>query len=281
MRPRQFEQDDLGRRGFSIGVAITLALGLVAGPGMVPGSVAQSEAEKGFEIAARSDRSDRGYGDGEVRLAVVNRNDTGEETVRQMLIQSIENPDEDFGDLTLAVFESPEDVAGTTLLSYANILTPDDQWLFLPALGRVTQISAANKTNAFVGSEFSFEDFTAQELNKFDYLFLREEPCGDLTCDVVERFPLYGESAYAQQISWFDQQDFQLRKVEFYDRSGDLMKTLNLEDYRLYNDAYWRPHLLVMVNHQSGKSTDLVYQEYRFQIGLERADFEPDALGGD
>jgi outer membrane lipoprotein-sorting protein len=71
-----------------------------------------------------------------------------------------------------------------------------------------------------VGSEFAFEDFTAIELNKFDYTYVGEVPCGDLICDVLERTPRYENSGYTRQVSWVDQTDFQIRKVEFYDRRG-------------------------------------------------------------
>lgn len=242
---------------------------------------AQSDEEKGFDIAARSDRSDRGFGDSEVRLAIVSRNNAGEQTARQLLLRTLEVTDEDFGDRILVIFESPEDVAGTALLSHSNILTQDDQWLFLPALGRVTQISSANKAGSFAGSEFSFEDFTAQELNKFDNRFIRSEPCDAFICDVVERIPRYEFSGYSRQLSWIDQENFQLRKVEFYGRGGDLLKTLMLTEYREYGGGYWRPHLLSMTNHQTGKSTDLVYETYEFGIGIDQADMESEALGAE
>ncbi|UCF68877.1 MAG: outer membrane lipoprotein-sorting protein, partial [Acidobacteriota bacterium] len=130
-----------------------------------------------------------------------------------------------------------------------------------------------NKSGPFVGSEFAFEDFTSLELNKFDYKYLRSEACGDLECDVVERYPRYEHSGYTKQIAWIDTEVYQLRKVEFYDRRGDLLKTLSLEDYRQYEGAYWRAHVLRMVNHQTGKSTDLLYSDYRFGLGLSERDF--------
>ncbi len=109
---------------------------------------------------------------------------------------------------------------------------------------------------------------TALELNKYDYKYLREEPCGELMCDVIERYPRYEHSGYTRQVAWVDQSDYQIRKVEFYDRRGDLLKTLELTGYRRYHDAYWRAQRLAMVNHQTGKSTDLVYSAYRFQTGM-------------
>jgi len=189
-----------------------------------------------------------------------------------LAISTLEVPDERLGDRSLVVFDSPNDIKGTALLSHARILEPDDQWLFLPALKRVKRISSANKSGPFVGSEFAFEDFTALELNKYDYAWVDEEEIDGLPTDVVERSPRYENSGYSRQLSWVDREISQVRRVEFYDRRGDLLKTLTLSDYREY-DGVWRSHRMEMRNHQTGKSTDLVYGGYRFDTGLDDDDF--------
>jgi hypothetical protein len=228
--------------------------------------------EKGFEIAARSDRSDLGFGDSDVELKMILRNAAGQESTRSLRIATLEKPDETVGDKSLVLFDTPRDIEGTALLSHAKILDPDDQWLYLPALKRVKRISSSNKSGPFVGSEFAFEDFTAIELNKFDYRYVGTEACGDLTCDVIERTPRYENSGYTRQVSWVDQTDFQIRKVEFYDRRGDLLKVLELSDYRNY-EGVWRAHLLSMTNVQTRKQTQLVYGDYSFGVGLSENDF--------
>ncbi|MEO1201976.1 MAG: outer membrane lipoprotein-sorting protein [Pseudomonadota bacterium] len=236
------------------------------------GTTAFAADDKAFEIAARSDRTDLGFGDSDVELKMVLRNAAGQETTRELRIATLEKPDESVGDKSLVVFDTPRDIEGTALLSHAKILDPDDQWLYLPALKRVKRISSSNKSGPFVGSEFAFEDFTAIELNKFDYTWTGEEACGDLTCDVLERTPRYENSGYTKQVSWVDQTDYQLRRVEFYDRRGDLLKVLELDDYRNY-DGIWRAHKLSMSNVQTNKSTDLLYDEYSFKTGLAENDF--------
>jgi hypothetical protein len=233
---------------------------------------AATAEEKGFEIAARSDRSDLGFGDSEVELRMVLRNAAGQESTRSLRITTLEKSDESVGDKSLVLFDTPRDIEGTALLSHAKILDPDDQWLYLPALKRVKRISSSNKSGPFVGSEFAFEDFTAIELNKFEYRYVGEEACGDLVCDVIERTPRYENSGYTKQVSWVDQQDFQIRKVEFYDRRGDLLKVLELGEYRNY-DGVWRAHLLSMTNVQTRKQTDLVYGDYSFGVGMSENDF--------
>lgn len=242
------------------------------------GAYAQTAEEKGFEIAARSDRSDRGFGDSQVELQMVLRNAKGQESQRLMTQKVLEVPDENLGDKSLVVFESPADINGTALLSHTKILDPDDQWLFLPALKRIKRISSKNKSGPFVGSEFAFEDFTGLELNKYSYKFIGTEACGAFTCDVVERTPLYEYSGYTKQISWVDQEVFQVRKVDYYDRKGALLKTLTFEEYREYGVGIWRSHLLRMVNHQTGKSTDLVFSEFQFKTGVSDKDFQKGIL---
>ncbi|VUX55351.1 MMPL family protein [uncultured Woeseiaceae bacterium] len=258
-------------------ILVGMAAALASSPGFGSSSITpvrgETEAQRtGFEIAARADRSDRGFINSEVELEMVLRNAAGKESHRTLKITTLEIEDESVGDKTLVVFDNPRDIKGTALLSHANILDPDDQWLFLPALKRVKRISSANKSGPFVGSEFAFEDFTALELNKFDYTYLREEDLDNVNMDVIERTPRYEKSGYTRQVSWVDRDIYQVRKVEFYDRRGDLLKTLTLKDYRNY-DGVWRSQRMEMVNHQTGKSTDFIYGDYQFDIGLEEGDF--------
>ena len=256
-----------------LSAALTLTVNATAQENMQAQNDQAGGDPQAFEIAARSDRSDRGFGDSEVELQMILRNAAGQESTRELKISTLELPDESTGDKSLVLFNTPRDIEGTALLSYARILEPDDQWLYLPALKRVKRVSSANKSGPFVGSEFAFEDFTSLELNKFSYQYLGTEACGDLTCDVLERTPRYENSGYTRQVAKIDQQVFQIREVNFYDRRNDLLKTLTMEDYRDYGDGLWRAQLLRMVNHQTGKSTDLVYGEYTFASGQGEKDF--------
>jgi len=234
---------------------------------------AMTAEEQGFAVAARSDRTDVGFGESEVELKMILRNAAGQQSTRSLRISTLEKPDETVGDKSLVLFDTPRDIEGTALLSHAKILDPDDQWLYLPALKRVKRISSSNKSGPFVGSEFAFEDFTAIELNKFDYRHIGTDVCGELQCDVLERTPRYENSGYTKQVAWVDQREFQIRKVEFYDRRGSLLKVLELKDYRRYDNGVWRAHLLSMNNVQTNKHTDLVYDQYRFDVDLSESDF--------
>jgi len=67
-------------------------------------------------------------------------------------------------------------------------------------------------------------------------------------------------------------------RIEFYDRKESRLKTLLMSDYRQYLDKYWRAHKLAMINHQSGKSTDLLWNDFAFGTGLRDRDFNRNSL---
>jgi|TARA_R110001592_G_scaffold254129_3_gene517537 outer membrane lipoprotein-sorting protein len=182
------------------------------------------------------------------------------------------------GDKSLTTFHEPRDIAGTGFLSYTHIRKADDQWLYLPSLKRVKRISSANKSSSFVGSEFAYEDLLSDEVEKFTYRWLRDEPCEDSICFVVGRKPAYKDSGYGREIVWIDQDYYRIIKTEFYNLKDELEKTLTLEDYRLYKDKFWRAHVLRMDNIQTGKATVLTFDTYDFQTGLTEQTFSPEAL---
>lgn len=85
-------------------------------------------------------------------------------------------------------------------------------------------------------------------------------------------------SGYSKTIAWIDQKDYKVLKVEYYDKKNALLKTLQMLDYQLYLNKFWRPLKLSMVNHQTGKSTDLLVHEIQFGKGRTEADFDTNAL---
>jgi hypothetical protein len=252
--------------------------GSASAEAQTPVPAGADEAERrGFEIAARADRSDQGFGSSEVSATMVLRNAAGQETSRRLRFRTLERISEEVGDKSLVIFETPRDVEGTALLSHAQILEPDDQWLYLPALKRVKRISSANKSGPFVGSEFAFEDFTSTELNKYTYRYQRETEVDGMTVDVVEFTPRYENSGYTRLIGHYDQQIHQARRIDYYDRKNTLLKTLTLSDYRDY-DGIWRAHEFRMVNHQTGKETDIRYDEFDFSVAFRDRDFDKGVL---
>ena len=242
-------------------------------------AMSQSAEEKGKAIAVEADKRDTGWVDSRASLRMLLGTREGQQrAVRELDSMALERTPGTDGDKSLIVFRAPKDVQNTALLTYNHIHGNDDQWIYLPALKRVKRIASANRSGPFMGSEFSYEDFTAAEIEKFTYKWLKDEPCGQLTCHVVERVPTYENSGYSRQIAWFDTQELRVQRVDYYDRRGKLLKTLTSSAWKKYNDKFWRSHDMNMVNHQTGKTTRLVWGPFRMNTGINPAVFDPSAL---
>ena len=129
-----------------------------------------------------------------------------------------------------------------------------------------------------MGSTYAFEDLGSQEVEKYTYKYLRNEPCGEWDCFVVERYPAYKHSGYTRQVVWIDTEGYRMIKAEFYDRKKALLKTLESSEFQQFLGHYWRPGKMNMVNHQNGKSTLLEWSNYEFKTGLTEGDFRSQSL---
>ena len=243
---------------------------------LAPGAYAESPEEKGLAIAQEMDRRDRGWKDQRASLIMTLRNRQGQESRRELRINTLEVDDD--GDKSLTVFDSPRDVKGTAFLSFTHATKPDDQWLYLPALKRVKRISSRNKSGSFMGSEFAYEDLSSQEVDKYRYKWLRDEALDGNNTMVVEYYPEYENSGYTRQVVWIDSEIWRIVRIEYYDRKDALLKTLTMGRYRQYLDKYWRADVMHMVNQQTGKSTEIQWSDYRFGTGLGDRDFDRNAL---
>ncbi len=238
---------------------------------------AETPEDKGLAIAIEADLRDTGFKDYTAEMRMILRNKHGKESLRQIRMKVLEV--ENDGDKSLTVFDNPRDVKGTAFLNYTHKVGDDDQWLYLPALKRVKRISSRNKSGSFVGSEFSYEDISSQEIEKYTYKWIRDEDYEGQQCFVVDHYPVDKKnSGYTRQLTWIDKKEYRPLKIEFFDKKQSHLKTLIFSGYKIYLEKYWRADKLQMVNHQNGKSTRLEFSNYKFLTGLKATDFNKNSL---
>lgn len=250
-----------------------LMASLLAAPAIASAETAE---EKGLRIAIEAKVSDKGWQDMLAEMNMTLRNKQGQESVREIRMKSLEV--ENDGDKSLSVFDHPRDVKGTAFLSFSHPIGADDQWLYLPALKRVKRIASRNKSGPFMGSEFAYEDLSSFEVEKYSYKYLQDEACEGGTCYVIEQYPVDKNSGYTRRVVWIDAAEYRPWKIDFYDRKDSPLKTLTYHAYKEYEGKHWRADMMKMVNHQTGKSTDLSWKNYQFKTGLSDGDFNKNTL---
>jgi len=171
-------------------------------------------------------------------------------------------------------FLEPADVEGTSFLTLEQKEGSDFQYLYLPVLHKVTRIESKKKKGSFMGSDFTYKDMEAINIDEWNYKLLKEEKYKGVNCYVVEATPAHKEvleeTGYLKKISWIDSENFLAHKVEFYDELGNLLKVLALEDYKLFSEKYWIAQKMTMKNVQTGHTTELIFKE--MEVGVEVPD---------
>jgi hypothetical protein len=156
-------------------------------------------------------------------------------------------------------FLSPADVQGTSVLVFDYETKADDVWIYLPALRKTRRVVSSQKSQSFMGSEFSYGDLNIPAIDDFDYKLVKEEPFGGETCYVIDVTPKskeVGESeGYSKKTYWVSKDKFAVVRGLFYDKDGKLLKELVTGNIKLLDakNKRYRPMHMEMINKQNGR----------------------------
>jgi outer membrane lipoprotein-sorting protein len=134
------------------------------------------------------------------------------------------------GRRTVIVFQKPANIAGTRFLTVENPGAADDRWIFLPSLGKVRRVSSGEGSGSFMGTDFSYDDISSANrgVDKDSHVILREESLDGKDCWVIESKPKDQGYQYSKMVSWIEKATSFARRIEMYDRKGELFKLLEL-----------------------------------------------------
>ena len=158
-------------------------------------------------------------------------------------------------------FLSPADVQGTSVLVFDYETKSDDVWIYLPALRKTRRIVSSQKSQSFMGSEFSYGDLNIPAIDDFDYKLVKEEPFGGETCYVIDVAPKSKEIAesegYSKKTYWVSKDKFAVVRGLFYDKDGKLLKELITGNIKLLDakNKRYRPMHMEMINKQNGRKS--------------------------
>lgn len=183
----------------------------------------------GLQIIENVNNRDTGK-DSTGNLTMTLVNSQGHQRVR-VIKQFIKNMGE--VEKKIMFFVSPADVRNTSFLnwSYENDAKDDDQWIYLPALKKVKRISSDSKNDYFMGSDFTYDDLGDRKPGEDQHKLIREEVFNGEQCYVVESIPKDEGYIYSKTVSWVIRDKWIGMKKEFYDETGELLKTLNVKKF--------------------------------------------------
>jgi outer membrane lipoprotein-sorting protein len=183
------------------------------------------------------------------KMTVVNKQ--GRERVFKFTAYAKQTPE---GEKKMLRFTEPADSNGVGLLSWERKGADNLQWLFLPSQKKTRQLAAADKKDEFMGSDLFMEDMGAQTADNFNHQLIQQVVLDGKQCYLIESTPKPNvNTAYGKTRAWIDSSTFVAYKMELYDKSGQLLKTVNNKQQQQI-DGHWTYTLVEVKTEGKGKA---------------------------
>lgn len=184
-------------------------------------------------------------------------------------------------------FEFPPDAKGLATLLIERDDGPDDVWVYVPALKRTRRVVAEGKRDSFMGTVLSYGDVIGHKPTQWGHRIVGKGSWEGQPCWLVESVPINesvrSESGYSKRVSCIDVDTAFSWKMEVWDLAGKLLKSIMNRKVKAVPE---QPNVFVAYeiearNLQTGESSILSVESFRFVPNLPEAEFMPNALGDD
>jgi outer membrane lipoprotein-sorting protein len=180
---------------------------------------------------------------------------------------------------TLLRFTDPEEIRGLTLLSVTHEGSPEQQWLYTPAIHRVRPIETRERSEPFAGSDFTFEDIGERVLDDFTYTMLNDtETMEGHKTYKIEAVPVAPDrSQYRYIYVWVAQDVPCILNAEMYDQQSHEIRVMHASQIKK-EAGIWGTRRVEMSSPAQHTHTTLTIDEIHFNTGLDGKQFTPEAL---
>ena len=187
--------------------------------------------------------------------------------------------DDGVSQMRMVRFLYPPDLKGTGTLTIEHAEGDDDIWVYLPALRKVRRLGSKNKSDSYVGTDFSYGDIIGHRVGDYTHRLIGSETVEGTECFMVESLPVSErvrrDGGYGKRVSWIRKDNFVSSKLEGYDLQGRLFKRLLVTDIRMVDSALgrWQPMRMEMINLETGHRTVFSYDDFKANVGIQQTIF--------
>lgn len=179
--------------------------------------------------------------------------------------------------LRLMFFMHPAQIKNTGFLThdYDDHLKDDDQWLYLPALGKSKRISSNDRSGSFMGSDISYADLTSLNLEDFDFTIIKETEVSSKPCWVIQAIPrskkVIDETGYTKSVFIVRKDnDLVIREIHWLNEGG-YVKYIDAKKVEKIDGIWIRTELKVLktYNNDTVHTTVLKLSNVKFNQKLD------------
>ncbi|WKK65642.1 outer membrane lipoprotein-sorting protein [Lutimonas zeaxanthinifaciens] len=167
-------------------------------------------------------------------------------------------------------YTAPEKQVGIATLS----LPEDIIWLYMPAFNKAVKVTLLSKSQAFTGTDFSYEDMSGSSYSeRFTPRILESS---DDSIYQLELMPKSMKSRYSKIIAYLDKTHLYPRKMEYFDKDKNYFKYATYKYKK--QGKYWYAEEVIMKDIKKEHSTEIILTEIKFDQGLEDSEFTVENL---
>ncbi len=157
-------------------------------------------------------------------------------------------------------YTKPEKQAGIATLSL-----PDDKlWLYMPAFNKPIKISLLSKSQAFTGTDFSYEDMSG---NSYSERYTPKLVVSTNTeIYLLELTPKTNKSKYSKILLYLNRTYFYPVKMEYFNKSSKYSKVATYKYAK--NGKYWYAEEVLMTDIKKNHSTGIIMTDIIFDQGI-------------
>ena len=183
------------------------------------------------------------------------------------------------GSKTVARFSDPAEIRGVALLSLDTPGAAPQQWIYVPAQQRSRSVTPRERSERFVGSDFTYEDIAERSLDDFTYQTLpAEDMIENHKTFKLEATPVAPDRSQYKYIYYWVAQDVPcILHAEMYDQEGHKVRELHASGLRK-EAGIWGARKTEMRSLLEGTKSVLTVDEVHLNTGLDPALFTPEAL---
>lgn len=176
-------------------------------------------------------------------------------------------------------FVSPAELRGMRLLMIERFDRNDDFFLFLPMLGRVRRVSSAQRADAFMGTDLTYEDFERRYVKDYEVQMIGLQSLQGEEAYEIRCTPKY-DSGHEAVAYFVAKSDHAILEIRYTPRSHDEPTRVQQvpRDGMIYLDGHIVPTRMWVMNRQQNTRTEVRFSHTRINPTLEASLFTQSAL---
>jgi len=211
------------------------------------------KAQDGAEIMKKTDQVIFSSKDKQAHVKIIVINDSKDDKVREAVLYQ-KGPDK-----KIYRYTQPESQAGVATLS----LPEDIMWLYMPAFEKPKKISLLAKSQAFTGTDFSYEDMPTQPYSE---RYIPKLLSTETNAYVIELLPKSDKSNYSKLVATIDKTNFYFISIAYYDKGNSKAKEAVYKYSKI--GKYWNADEVTMTDLKKKSSTKITMSSVIFDQGL-------------